>query len=61
MGPLILLRRPLAETSEDLSCTSSATSGRTRTAARMWLSLRPQGYADNPHEVEARRAVAETR
>jgi hypothetical protein len=29
--------------------------------ARMWLSYLYRGYARNPHEIEARRAVAETR
>jgi len=28
---------------------------------RMWLSYLLHGYARNPHELEARRAVAETR
>jgi hypothetical protein len=32
-----------------------------RDRARMWLSYLLRGYAHNPHEVEARRAVSETR
>jgi hypothetical protein len=28
---------------------------------RMWLSYLYRGYRNNPHEVEARRAAAETR
>ena len=28
---------------------------------RMWTSYLYQGYRNNPHEVEARRAAAETR
>ena len=59
MGHLILLRRPLARGPRrpDLA-TSYATSGRTRTTG---CGCGPPtciaGYADNPHELEARRAA----
>jgi len=57
----ILIRRPLAETSDDLIVHElchvwQEQHGRLRT----WLSYLTSGYDDNPNEVEARRAVAET-
>jgi len=56
----ILLRRPLAEVSDDLITHElchvwQEQHGR----ARMWLSYL-RGYQENPNEVEARRAVALT-
>ncbi len=58
----ILLRRPLAEVSDDLVTHElchvwQEQHGR----ARMWLSYLRRGYGENPNELEARRAVAETR
>ena len=58
----ILLRRPLAEVSDDLITHElchvwQEQHGR----ARLWLSYVHRGYAQNPNELEARRAVAETR
>ena len=63
MGPLILIRKPLARgLGRPDHRTSSATSGRTSTdRLRLWTSYLHQGYRNNPHEIEARRAVAETR
>src|SRR5919202_5985542 len=58
MGPLILLRRPLAETPEDLLVHELCHVWQDQDhRARMWLSYVLCGYRDNPHEVEARRAV----
>ena len=62
MGHLILLRRPLAEVSEDLLTHELCHVWQDQDhRLRMWWSYVRGGYADNPHEVEARRAVAETR
>jgi hypothetical protein len=62
MGPLILLKRPLAETSEDLVVHELCHVWQDQNRrARMWASYVIQGYQNNPHEVEARRAAAETR
>jgi hypothetical protein len=62
MGPLILLKRPLAETSEDLVVHELCHVWQDQNRRlRMWASYVLQGYQDNPHEVEARRAAAETR
>jgi hypothetical protein len=57
----ILIRRPLEETPDDLIVHElchvwQEQHGR----ARMWLSYVTKGYASNPNELEARRAVAET-
>ena len=62
LGELILIKRPLAEISDDLIVHElchvwQEQHGR----ARMWASYVFQGYQDNPHEIEARRAAAETR
>jgi hypothetical protein len=61
MWDLILLRRPLGEVSGDLV---------THELCHVWqmqhkpvampLSYLTRGYASNPYELEARRAVAET-
>jgi hypothetical protein len=62
MGPLILLRRPIAETSEDLIVHELCHVWQDQHhRLRLWTSYLRVGYADNPHEIEARRAVAETR
>jgi hypothetical protein len=62
MGPLILLKVPLAEASEDLVTHELCHVWQDQDhRARMWLSYLRRGYARNPHELEARRAVSETR
>jgi hypothetical protein len=62
MAHLILLRRPLADVSDDLVTHELCHVWQDQDhRARMWLSYVRHGYARNPHEVEARRAVAETR
>jgi hypothetical protein len=62
MGPLILLRRPIADTSDDLITHELCHVWQDQHhRLRLWTSYLRAGYADNPHEVEARRAVAETR
>jgi hypothetical protein len=61
MGPLILLRRPLAETREDLVVHELCHVWQDQDhRLRMWWSYLRHGYAANPHETEARRAVTET-
>jgi hypothetical protein len=58
----ILLRRPLADVSDDLIVHELCHVWQEQhRRVRMWLSYLYQGYRDNPHEVEARRAAAETR
>jgi hypothetical protein len=62
MGQLILLKRPLADVSDDLVTHELCHVWQDQDhRARMWLSYLRRGYAQNPHEVEARRAVSETR
>ena len=62
LGPLILIRRPLAEVSDDLIVHELCHVWQSQHRhVRMWLSYLYQGYRDNPHEVEARAAVAATR
>jgi hypothetical protein len=62
MGPLILLRHPVADTSEDLIVHELCHVWQDQhDRLRLWTSYLRVGYADNPHEVEARRAVAESR
>ena len=62
MAHLILLARPLAEVSDDLVTHELCHVWQDQDhRARMWLSYLYCGYARNPHEIEARRAVAETR
>lgn len=61
-GPLIFLRHPLDHTSDELIVHElchvwQEQHGR----ARMWLSYVTEGYASNPNELEARRAVQLTR
>ena len=62
VGPLILIRRPLAATSDDLIVHELTHVWQDQHRRwRMWLSYLYRGYRNNPHEREARRAVAETR
>jgi hypothetical protein len=62
MGPLILLRFPLADTSEDLIVHELCHVWQDQDSRlRLWTSYLYRGYRNNPHEIEARRAVAETR
>ena len=62
MGPLILLKRPLSDTSEDLVVHELCHVWQDQNRRlRLWASYLYLGYRDNPHEVEARRAVAQTR
>lgn len=61
-GSLILIRMPLAEARDDLIVHELCHVWQHQhRPVRMWLSYLYQGYRDNPHEVEARRAAAETR
>jgi hypothetical protein len=61
-GPLILIKRPLEETPDDLIvhelCHVWQSQHRN---LRMWLSYLYRGYRNNRHEVEAREAAAATR
>jgi hypothetical protein len=62
VGPLILIRVPLARVSDDLIVHELCHVWQDQHRRwRMWLSYLYRGYKQNPHEVEARRAVAETR
>ena len=62
MAQLILLSRPLAQVSEDLVTHELCHVWQDQDhRLRMWLSYLHRGYASNRHEIEARRAVAETR
>jgi hypothetical protein len=62
MGPLILLKQPLSETAEDLVVHELCHVWQDQNARlRLWTSYLYLGYQDNPHEIEARRAAAETR
>jgi hypothetical protein len=61
-GPLIFLRRPLADTSDDLIVHELCHVWQSQhRAVRMWLSYLWEGYRDNRHEVEARYAAKATR
>ena len=61
-GPFIFLRRPLAETSDDLIVHELCHVWQSQhRMVRMALSYLWQGYQDNRHEVEARYAAAATR
>ena len=61
-GPLIFLRRPLAETPEDLIVHELCHVWQSQHRfIRMALSYLWEGYRDNRHEVEARYATAATR
>ena len=62
MGPLILIRKPLAQTSEDLLVHELCHVWQDQhQRLKLWTSYLYRGYRNNPHEIEARRAVAETR
>jgi hypothetical protein len=62
MWNLILLRAPLAKTSDDLVCHELVHVWQMQhRPVRMPLSYLVKGYARNPYEVEAREAVAATR
>jgi hypothetical protein len=62
MWPLILLDMPLADASDDLIVHELCHVWQMQhKPLRMPLSYVFQGYADNPHEIEARRAAAATR
>ena len=59
LGSLILIRRPLAEVSDGLIVHELChVLQHQHRPVRMWLSYLYQGYRNNPHEVEARRAAA---
>jgi hypothetical protein len=59
MGPLILLKQPLAESSPSLIAHELCHVWQDQDhRLRMWWSYVRGGYADNPHEVEARKAGA---
>jgi hypothetical protein len=58
MGHLILLKKPLAEVSDDLVTHELCHVWQDQDhRLRMWLSYVVKGYARNPHEIEARRAA----
>ena len=58
VGPLILIRDPLEQVSDDLIVHELCHVWQDQDhRLRMWLSYLIQGYARNPHEVEARRAA----
>ena len=62
MWPLILLRRPLRESSDDLVCHELCHVWQMQhRPVRMPLSYLHRGYSANPYEVEARAAVDATR
>ncbi|MEY2535201.1 MAG: hypothetical protein QOF29_3111 [bacterium] len=61
-GPLILLRRTLERTSDDLIVHELCHVWQSQhRPIRMWLSYLWEGYRDNRHEVEARYAASATR
>ncbi len=60
-GPLILVRRPLAEVSESLVVHELCHVWQHQHRPLfMWLSYTWQGYRQNEHEIEAREAVRKT-
>jgi hypothetical protein len=62
VGPLILIKRPLAQTSDDLIVHELCHVWQSQHRhIRMWVSYLYQGYRNNPHEVEAREAARSTR
>jgi len=62
LGPLILIKRPLAQTSDDLIVHELCHVWQSQHRhLRMWLSYLYQGYRNNRHEVEAREAARSTR
>jgi hypothetical protein len=61
-GPLILIKRPLEATSNDLVTHELCHVWQDQhRRMRMWLSYLWQGYRENEHEIEARAAAARTR
>jgi hypothetical protein len=61
-GPLVLLRRPLEQTSDDLVVHELCHVWQSQHRhVRMWLSYLWEGYRENRHEVEARYAAVATR
>jgi hypothetical protein len=59
MGPLILLKQPLGQTSPDLIAHELCHVWQDQDhRLRMWWSYLAQGYAENPHEHQAREAGA---
>ena len=57
-GPMIFVRRPLGEISNDLVTHELCHVWQDQDhRLRMWLSYLVKGYARNPHEIEARRAA----
>jgi hypothetical protein len=59
MGPLILIKQPLAQTPDALIAHELCHVWQDQDhRLRMWWSYVRGGYADNPHEHEARRAGA---
>jgi hypothetical protein len=61
-GPLIFVKRPLDQVSEDLITHELCHVWQDQhRRLRMWLSYVWQGYRLNEHEIEAREAVARTR
>jgi hypothetical protein len=61
-GPLILVRRPLDEVSDDLITHELVHVWQDQhRRLRMWLSYVWQGYRLNEYEIEAREAVRRTR
>lgn len=62
MGPLVLLKRPVAESSPGLIAHELCHVWQDQDhRLRMWLSYITDGYANNRHEVEARKAGAAAR
>jgi hypothetical protein len=61
-GPLIFVRRPLDQVSNDLVTHELCHVWQDQhRRARMWLSYLWQGYRHNEHEVQARAAAERTR
>ena len=59
MGPLILLKRPLQDNSPGLIAHELCHVWQDQDhRLSMWWSYVRGGYAENPHEIEARRAAA---
>ena len=62
LGPLILLKRPLADASDDLIVHELCHVWQSQHRhVRMWVSYLYEGYRNNRHEVEARYAARATR
>ena len=62
IGPLIFVKRPLAQVSNDLITHELTHVWQDQNRrVRMWLSYLWQGYRNNEHEVQAREAAAGTR